>query len=167
MKHTLIKHTLILLMILTAFMTLTACSSSQSGNSQTAAPVELNITDISQKILDGDVFKDTLSEIDASYTEMLMNITKDEYVSALIYMGSGATAERLAIFETADNTAAQALQEKCTLHAIEQTEAYAGYLPEEVDKLSNAIVKSYDKYVILCVAEDYKKAEELISEDFK
>lgn len=169
MKKQITRHAFLLLMIATMFMALTACSNNNGNSTQETtsfAPVELNITEISQSILDSGVFADELSQVDSSYSEMLMNITKEEYVSAMIYMGSGATAERLILFEAADNTAAAALEEKCASHVKEQTEAYAGYLPAEVDKLEHAILKTSGKYVILCVAEDYSKAEEMIQELF-
>lgn len=162
-------HTLLLLMIISSVVALTGCSSKKDGSSAPTetVPMELNLSDVCQKLLDGNVFKDTLSEVDSSYSQMLMNISADEYTTAIIYTGSGATAERLAVFEAADSSFAQALKDKCTTHVTEQAEAYAGYLPEEVDKLNHAIIKVYDKYVILCVAQDYDKALEIISEDFQ
>lgn len=166
--HNLI-HMILLLMIISCVAALTGCSS-KTGNSSAqteTVPVELSLSDICQKLLDGGVFWDTMAEIDSSYSQMLMNISAEEYTAAIIYTGSGATAERLAVFEAADSTAAQALSDKCTTHVAEQTKAYAGYLPEEVDKLNHAIIKVYDKYVILCVARDYDKAQEIISEDFR
>lgn len=165
MKKANFKHIVLLLMI--SLMTVfTACSSDNTNNNATSAPVELDITQIAQEIVDGNVFKDTLAPIDSSYSEMLMKITTDEYVSAVIYMGSGATAERLAVFEAADSTAAEALKEKCTTHITEQTAAYADYMPEEVDKLNNAFVKTNGKYVILCVAQDYEVAKKMIGTYF-
>lgn len=158
--------TLALMISLTA--ALTACSSGGNNGeaSTTAAPVELNPTNIAQEIMASNVFEDALAEVDSSYSEMLMQITTDEYVSAIIYMGSGATAERLAIFETTDSTAAESLKEKCTTHITEQTAAYADYMPEEVDKLNNAIIKTNGKYVILCVAQDYEVANKVIGTYF-
>lgn len=170
MKKKILKHLMLTLMIITNILALCACGSSENTPTEpatTAAPVTLDLNAISEELLNGNVFGDSVEPIDASYIEMLMKIAPTEYASAIINMSSGATAERFALFETADSASALALKDKCDQHIAEQVEAYAGYMPAEVDKLNHAFVAAYDKYVVLCVAEKYTDAETILNKYFK
>ncbi len=169
MKKRFLKHLILTLMIITNTIALCACGSSTTNSDEvttSTSPVALDLVAIGQELVNGNVFGDALEPIDASYIEMLMKIAPTEYTTAIINMSSGATAERFALFEAADNTAALALKDKCDQHIAEQIEAYAGYMPAELDKLNNATVAVYDKYVVLCVAEKYTDAENIIKKYF-
>lgn len=171
MKKKLFRQTLILLMIIGCIAALSGCGATPAGTepvtTEVSEPVALDLNAISNELSDGNVFGDAIEPIDTSYIEMLMKIAPTDYTTAIINMSSGATAERLALFEAADNTAALALKDKCDQHIAEQVDAYAGYMPAEVDKLNNAIVAVYDKYVVLCVAENYTGAGVIIKKYFK
>lgn len=153
----------IMLLLMTLF---TACSSEKTQEETTTA-FSLEIAEISQTVLDAGVFEDELAAIDTSYSEMLMGIAASDYTNAIICGSSGATAEMVAVFETADSDAASSLKEKCEAYVTRQTQSYADYKPAEVDKLDHAVIKSSGQYVILCVAKDYESAENIISEYFK
>lgn len=143
------------------------CTKQEAPEEETTTEFVLDITDVKQAVLDSGVFEDEVAVIDTSYSEMLMGIAVSDFTDAVIYGGSGATAELLAVFETADDTAAAALKEKCESYVAKQTQSYADYKPAEVDKLNHAVIQSAEQYVILCVATDYEKAESVISEYFK
>jgi hypothetical protein len=98
---------------------------------------------------------------------MLIGVSSDSFTSAVIYTGSGATAEELAIIQTEDSSDAEYIIAKLNTHISNQADAYAGYKPEEVDKINSAIVKSNGSYIILCVAENNTAAEEIINKYFK
>ncbi len=163
-RKKLTQITLGFLLLFTVFIT--ACTSEKSQEETTTA-FSLTIADVNQEILDAGVFEDELAAVDTSYSEMLMGIAASDYTDAVICGSSGATAEMVAVFETAGSDAAAALKEKCEAYVTRQTQSYADYKPAEVDKLNHAIIKSNGQYVILCVAKDYENAEKLISEYFK
>lgn len=153
--------------ILFLSMALLSACSSEKPQEETTTALSLDITAVSQAVLDAGVFEDELAAIDTSYSEMLMGIAASDYTNAIICGSSGATAEMVAVFETTDSDAAASLKEKCEAYVTKQTQSYADYKPAEVDKLDHAVVKSSGQYVILCVAKDYESAENLISEYFK
>ena len=133
---------------------------------ETTTPFTLDITQVKQAVLDAGVFEDELAAIDVSYSEMLMGIATSDFTDGIIMGGSGATAEFLAVFETADDTAAASLKEKCETYVTKQIQSYTDYKPAEVDKLNHAIIKTTEQYVILCVAANYETAENTIKEYF-
>lgn len=142
-----------------------ACSTGPKEEPTTTITTEeytMNPEETLNSLLSMQLFEDELAPVESSFSEMLMNITASDYKTALIYMGSGATAERLAIFEAADSDAAKTLTQKCNDHVQEQITAYADYMPKEVDKLEHALVLSKGNYVILCVAGNYEEAEKAI-----
>jgi hypothetical protein len=157
-------YLLAMLMILSAF-TVTGCSGSDSSDKN--GEVSLDPSGICQEIIDAGVFADELSEVDNSYSDMIIGVSSDSFTSAVIYTGSGATAEELAIIQTEDSADAEYIIAKLNTHISNQADAYAGYKPEEVDKINSAIVKSNGSYIILCVAENNTAAEEIINKYFK
>ena len=75
--------------------------------------------------------------------------------------GTGATAEELAVFETKDSAAAEALVEKLKTRNSDRIESYSTYIPAEVPKLEDAVMVSGGRYVVLCVAQDASAVREL------
>lgn len=158
------------ILLLTAAFSLGACTKEtpvQEESEETTTAFTLNITDVKDAVLDAGVFEDEVASIDTSYSEMLMGIASSDFTDGIIMGGSGATAEIFAVFETADETAAASLKEKCEAYAAKQVQSYADYKPAEVDKLNHAVIKSSGQYVILCVAGNYETAETVISEYFR
>ena len=79
----------------------------------------------------------------------------------LIYIGSGATSEEIAIItlkNSSDEADVKAALEK---RVEEQKQNFANYVPEEVSRLEKSIIKSNEKYVVLCVSSD-NQAEKII-----
>ena len=74
--------------------------------------------------------------------------------ASTVRAGTGATAEELAVFETADAEAAAALVTKLEARNADRIENYSSYIPSEVPKLEDAVIISGGRYVVLCVAED-------------
>ena len=155
--------TLGILLLTTAFL-LGGCTGKEPVPEETTTVFTMNIEDVKQAVLDAGVFEDEVAAIDISYSEMLMGITASDFTEGMILGGSGATAELLAVFETADETAAASLKEKCEAYVAKQIQSYTDYKPAEVDKLNHAVVKSSAQYVIVCVAADYESAGPVIAQ---
>ena len=84
-----------------------------------------------------------------------------EVKNYVIYIGSGATAEEIAIItlkNSSDEADVKAALEK---RVEEQKQNFANYVPEEVSRLEKSIIKSNEKYVVLCVSND-NQAEKII-----
>lgn len=110
----------------------------------------LDIQALAEDLLKNGEFSDELWKIDDSMVQKLYNM--DGYTQALVYVGSGATAEELALFAfPSEDAAARGLQ-KAQARLESQIADYRTYLPQEVPKLQNAVVKQWGSYVIVCVS---------------
>lgn len=110
----------------------------------------LDIQALAEDLLKNGEFSDELWKIDDSMVKKLYNV--DDYTQALVYVGSGATAEELALFAfPSEDAAAQGLQ-KAKDRLESQIADYRTYLPQEVPKLQNAVAEQWGKYVIVCVS---------------
>ncbi len=110
----------------------------------------LDIQALAEDLLKNGEFSDELWKIDDSMVKKLYNV--DDYTQALVYVGSGATAEELALFAfPSEDAAAQGLQ-KAQARLESQIADYRTYLPQEVPKLQNAVAEQWGKYVIVCVS---------------
>lgn len=142
---------------------ITACGTSNTESAKTS----LDSDAICKEIIEAGAFADTLNIIDSSYSDMTIGINTDSFTNAVIYTGSGATAEELSIIQVAEAKNTDYIISKLQTHIANQANAYGGYKPEEVDKINNAIIKKTDCYVILCVASDNAKALDIIDKYFK
>lgn len=110
----------------------------------------LDMQALADDLLKNGGFSDELWKIDDSMVQKLYNIS--DYTQALVYVGSGATAEELALFAfPSEDAAAQGLQ-KAQARLESQIADYRTYLPQEVPKLQKAVAKQWGSYVIVCVS---------------
>ena len=110
----------------------------------------LDIQALAEDLLKNGEFSDELWKIDDSMVQKLYNVS--DYTQALVYVGSCATAEELALFAfPSEDAAAQGLQ-KAKDRLESQIADYRTYLPQEVPKLQNAVAEQWGKYVIVCVS---------------
>lgn len=120
--------------------------------------LELNIDEFGEELYSAGKFSESLYPIDESVAQGLYGV--DAGTRCWARTGTGATAEELAVFETADADSASALAEKLRTRNEERMDSYAGYIPEEVPKLESAVILSGGRYVVLCVAEDSSAVRE-------
>lgn len=141
------------LMALALAVMLAGCAGKQA--------VELDGEQLAQDLMDGGVFGETLYALDEASADLLVG-TELNGEETVAYVGTGATSEELLIVKSADETAAETCLAALQTHLEERKTLYAGYLPEESFKLENAYLAREGQYVILCVAADSDKAEEII-----
>ncbi len=160
------KKIMIALCVSACSLAMTCCGNNNAQSKTTEAVTqvakELDPKSLVTELQDAGVFQDEIAAASENVCEMLMGISAEAYDEALVYMGSGATSERLAIFTVKDDTKAEALVELGKAHIEAQKEAYAGYMPEEVDVLEHAVVERMGQYVILGVAKDYEKMNKVL-----
>lgn len=107
----------------------------------------LDMQALAEDLLKNGGFSDELWKIDDSMVQKLYNM--DDYTQALVYVGSGATAEELALFAFPSEDAATQGFEKAQARLESQIADYRTYLPQEVPKLQNAVAKQWGKYAIV------------------
>ena len=88
-------------------------------------------------------------------------------VDAIMYMGSGSTAEEVAVFTAPDEETARTTEENVQSFLDDQSDSFEKYIPEETKRISNAVLEKKGKYVVLCVCGDSDKAKEIIEKAFK
>lgn len=108
-------------------------------------------------------FQDELTLADEKTAEKLYNI--QNAVKEFVYIGSGATAEEIAVFEFATEEEAKNAVENAKTRISDQTDSFASYVPKETEKLDNAVVRQSGNYLVVCVS-DGDKAEEIIGKYF-
>lgn len=124
---------------------------------------KIDLINIEKELLSEVIFEDELVQLDEKMSKMLYEI--DNATKSIVYIGSGATSEEIALFEFENQKDAKEGYEKAKQRIETQKEDYAKYIPEEVQRLENAIIKQKDNYVIVCVAKG-DEAKEIINQYF-
>lgn len=117
-----------------------------------------NPNDLANELLTEVDFDDELTLFAGDISKIYDMPEVEDY---LIYIGSGATSEEIAIItlkNSSDEADVKAALEK---RVEEQKQNFANYVPEEVSRLEKSIIKSNEKYVVLCVSSD-NQAEKII-----
>lgn len=150
----------VLLVCVATACLVTGCG--ESGNTAAKA-VPADTKSISDKIKSSAKFTDQLSEVSTAAAEKRYGVTAAEVKSVDVYVGTGATAEEIAVFQAKDDKAAQKIKGKAEAFVKVQKDSYADYKPAEVPKLSSAVLEQKGTLVALCVSADNQKAKDLIS----
>ncbi len=110
-------------------------------------------------------FDSTLALAEESVAQTMF--TLPEGVQVELYIGSGSSADELAIFTCKDSAQAKETAEAVNAHLSDLKSAFEDYLPAEADKVNNAVLAEKGKYVVLCITSDYIKAASVIDENMK
>ena len=129
--------------------------------------IQINIQDLANRIVGSASFEDQLAQADS---EMVMNdytFTSDEINDLVSYQGSGATSEELVILQVKDKSKINSVKEKINTRLSDRREAFESYLPKEVGKIDNNILRVEGNYIILCIANDTNTVNKIINEYIK
>lgn len=143
------------LSVLVSILLLSACSPKQTS---------INAKELSDDLATNAIFFDELTLTDKKTAEKLYDI-KDA-LNSYVYISSGATAEEIAVFEFEEESNAKQAVEKAVARISAQKDSFESYIPEEVKKLDNAIIKQSGRYLIVCVS-DGDEAESILSKYIK
>lgn len=128
---------------------------------------ELDIDKLSEELLSGGVFSETLEPVELDILGYIYDVSEDDYAEAAVYCSSGATADELAIFKAKDADAAKRIAEAAQQRIEEQIRGFKNYVPAEVPKLEKAYQTTYGDYVLLCVSTDPETANTIIAKYIK
>ena len=132
-----------------------------------AKDISMDINALAGDLKDKITYQDTLESIEPDMIKMLYDVG-DLVESSVVYMGSGATAEEIAVFECkATDTAKNEVEPIVKQHIQDQITSFESYVPAEVAKLKEAVVRTGGKYVAVCVSDDSAAAEKIMDEYFK
>lgn len=127
--------------------------------------LNIDMSSVSKSLLENIAFKDELELVDSEIITMYYELPENtEYV---LYMGSGATAEELAIFKLDDENKKDEMIKNIKEHIDNQIIQFEDYNNEELKKLENSLIEVKDNYVILCITDDIENAKSQINNYMK
>lgn len=129
--------------------------------------IQINIQDLASKIAESGSFEDQLMQVDSEMVMEDYNFSSDEINELVSYQGSGATSEEIVILQVKDKGKINDVKSKIDTRLAERKEAFESYLPEEVGKIDNNILKVEGNYVILCIANDTNTVNNVLNENIK
>lgn len=152
------KRLMTFVLALIMVMTLAACG----GGSQDYNPYARDLDEdaFAATLLAKIEFSDIMTEVDDDAAEILYSLyglTENDYDDLSVYMSTGATAEEIAVISVENEDQAAKVGAVLVDRIDAQIKSYENYAPDEVEKLSNAIVEQVDDVVILIVCEDYEQ----------
>lgn len=144
-------------LLLAAVMTasLTACG----GQKTSDVTVDVNklCEDLKATVTDGEL--NTVSS-DLVASTYFLDMSKVEESAAAL--SSGANACEAAVIKCKDSDYTAEAKSLLEARVKNQSDLFAAYDAPEVAKLDAALIKTAGNYVVLCVTDDTKKAEEIL-----
>ena len=117
-----------------------------------------------ETLVDQLTYSDQLYKVSDEFVENYIDLEPE--VTAVMYMGSGITADQLAIFTCPDPATAQLQEEHVRFFVEEQRASFANYIPVEAKRLEDGLVIRKGRYVFLSVSETPDVAKSIINEAF-
>lgn len=110
------------------------------------------------------LFSESLTQVDKPTACMLYGIDEDLVADCAVYASTGATAEELAIFTLSSQDDVETVSTALGYRVEDRIEGLRDYLPDEVSKLENAVIKTRGASVLLVVAADYAGLTDFLGE---
>lgn len=146
---------LILLSLFCLAGVLSACGSEK-------AVTEVDFTALSGELLDSGIYNDLMSPLDKDIAAMLYSVDAGCISECVLYCGTGATGEEIALFKAADSESAAAIAAAAQQRKSDQIESFKNYVPSEVPKIEKAVIKTNGQFVAYIVSCDADKAAEIL-----
>lgn len=111
------------------------------------------------QLRDSLTFTDQMTDMDSAGACRFYDVDTALVQDSAAYVGSGASAESLAVFEATDTDAADGIADALRSFTDSWVTGYADYKPEEVPKLESAVLEQDGVYVVYCVTADNDAAK--------
>lgn len=161
MKKMILKA-IALLLVLCAVLPLAACGKPQEeAHEQT--PV--NAGDLVDTLLQCVQFDTELTDAGDSAALFFQNMP--EYALVTMYSGSGYFADELVWITLAQEADAEQALSSVDAHIAQVREQFQNYIPEELDKIDNAVIWNQGAHIIVCITNDYENAAAIIKDPSK
>ncbi len=112
---------------------------------------------IGEKILDAIEFKDELIKVTDSLVISAYMPDPQKVCSASLFLGGGATAEEVAVFEMKSGKDAKELETLVKKRIERKKKDFENYIPQELTKLGSPVIVRKSNLVIVCIADDVTK----------
>lgn len=134
-------------------LALSACAGGEGGGAAGYDP-----GDTARALLDSGAFSEELESLDADLIVGLYGL-EEAPAEAAVYTSTGATAEEIAVLRYGGEEGARAALDALETRVADQKEACRNYLPDELPKLEEAIIKQSGDTALLVVAADAQAAQ--------
>lgn len=148
----------ILFIVAILVITCTGCS---NVNSEI---IDFDTEELADVLLQELDFKDSLTKIQDHIIYNLYLLEEDDLECSTVYVGSGATAEEIAIFKASEEDKVSNIITAVNTRVSDQKDAFSSYLPAEVKKLEEYKLLVKGNNVILCLCDDEDKALQIIND---
>lgn len=126
--------------------------------------VEVDTTALTEKLVADVEFTEELEKMSEEDIEFYMDL--EEGVSAIMYTGSAESGEQVGALTAEDEETAMKMKETVEALLKDQAEVLEPYEPEASKRIEKAIIKQKGNYVVFCVTDDLKTAQNIIKEAF-
>ncbi len=109
---------------------------------------------IGEAILKNISFKDELIKVSDSLVISAYMPNPEKVYSASLFLGGGATAEEVAVFELKSGKDAKELEGLAKKRIERKKKDFENYIPEEIAKLESPVIVRKSNLVAVCVADD-------------
>lgn len=150
------KYGIVLILLVGMVLMMTACTKEEPKEwSSFTQP-------LAEALLEDVKFSQELAPVDMNLLTPMYGVEEAMLQDYAVYMSSGGTADEFAIFFAKDTETAKEITKFVEMRVEDQKSVMENYLPEEMSKLENAVIKSEGPYVILCVTDDAETAKDII-----
>ena len=146
-----------LAIIAAAAMALVTACGDQKGKS-----AEVDTASLMDSLISDITYTEELKKLDAD--DISNYISVPEGVEAVMYMSSGSTAEEAAVFTAPDADTAKTVKENVEFFLDDQKASFEDYIPEEAQRIKDAVLICEGNYVVLCVSGSSDQAKQMIEE---
>ncbi|MDO5539727.1 MAG: DUF4358 domain-containing protein [Eubacteriales bacterium] len=138
-------------------LALTACGSKKG--SDVSVDIEKLAADLTATVT-----SDTLSSVSADIMASTYFFDMEKVEEGTAALNSGASACEVAVVKCSDSAYVSEAENLFKTRVKNQSDLFADYNAPEVAKLDAALIESAGNYVVLCVTDDTKAAEEILKE---
>lgn len=154
-KRGVLKYVMILAMTAAAFMIMSGCG----GKTYSLDEAKLAGRLLSEVEFDCELYQVQEKKV-ANFIEL------EGAEKQIMYMGSGSFADSMGIFRLDSKKSAQAAMERVNSYLADLQDSFEDYIPEEAEKVQNAITVQKGRFVVFCITSDVEKAAAIIEESF-
>lgn len=142
-----------------------AQSEEQPEPKVTASGAAVDIGKLTERLLNEVEYETTLELMDSAVSSDMVDIADNSVME--LYMGEGTSADELLVIRSVSETDAKQDQSAVESHLKEMKKSFEDYLPEQADKVGQAVIVRCGCYVLACVSSDAKHAQDMIVEAFQ
>lgn len=124
------------------------------------------LLEIAGKIEEKVSFDEDLTMIDIDSSKAIYPLENMGIKDMVVLSGSGATADEIAVFKITSKNLKQAI-ETVKSRIESRIQDFGTYIPKEVPKLKNPVIRYSDDLLIMVITNDYKNAEKIADDVLK